>query len=347
MRRHVKTASGSSSLPKSLFIVIAISGAVLIWFLKSIDASPAFTVSVPVSLIVLYCSLAWKSEFFYIREDQIGDNAYYLGFLFTLSSLAYALWRFQMDQGSDPTDIIGSFGVALWSTIIGIALRVFFSQMRQDSQDIDKEAREKIAQAANLLAQDLYQATHTFNSYTKALQQSVSEAYLSAQEVSQKTINSLENLNKKIESTEAPSGIINRKIDAIFSDLENVTGKLSKLANQQSNSINNVLGASEKLVSGIDSVNSQIHSMKDNTNVIQMSVKNVQQVSDVLEGLKRSVSNISESVDAFNVQQLQALQNITKHAEAMDKQLERSRKYTEETHSSLASMTKTLWEKLQ
>ena len=38
-----------------------------------------------------YALLALVTKRYRLREDKVGDNIYYLGFLFTLVSLAYAL----------------------------------------------------------------------------------------------------------------------------------------------------------------------------------------------------------------------------------------------------------------
>src|SRR5262245_5827177 len=67
-----------------------------------------------------------------VRLDQAGDNAYYLGLLFTLTSMAFALYEFRGASLSDAgvsgragaEQIISNFGIALASTICGIFLRV-------------------------------------------------------------------------------------------------------------------------------------------------------------------------------------------------------------------------------
>ena len=48
-----------------------------------------------------------------------GDNFYYLGFIYTLASLSAAL--VELRTGINSTAILGAFGVALITTIVGIA----------------------------------------------------------------------------------------------------------------------------------------------------------------------------------------------------------------------------------
>ncbi len=71
-----------------------------------------------------------------IEPETTGDNCYYLGFLFTLTSLSLTLVQLGLVSESATTDIleniISGFGIALVSTIIGIMLRVYFFQQRAD-----------------------------------------------------------------------------------------------------------------------------------------------------------------------------------------------------------------------
>src|SRR6056297_1423913 len=44
------------------------------------------------AVIVAYAALTWMLRSARLEPEQIGDNAYYLGFVLTLCSLAYTLW---------------------------------------------------------------------------------------------------------------------------------------------------------------------------------------------------------------------------------------------------------------
>ena len=380
--------NAASLLPKLLFLGIALGGAALVCLVKSQNWDLLRTISVPIALIFLYCGLAWRSSWFRVREDQIGDNAYYLGFLFTLSSLAYALWHFaSAESGRSPEDIIISFGVALWSTIVGITLRVFFSQLRQDHQDIEKESRATIAETANTLSAELYQASLMFNSYTRSLQQSMEEAFLKARDsattsltgsvekftsttqdmvakieavlsefgeqskklntAATQTVTALETLNLRIERTEAPDALVNRKVDGLFRDMDKSAAKLNDLAGRQTHAVQDLVSTSEILLRNVQALNDHIAGMTDSTAVVGAGAQNMQRITTLVQELQASLSHLSDGFSHLQSRQMQAVRGIEQHATAMGQQLERSRRYTEETHSSLASMTRTLAEKLQ
>jgi methyl-accepting chemotaxis protein len=92
-----------------------------------------------------------KAARFRVRLDQAGDNAYYLGLLFTLTSMAFALYEFGLAtelEGSGVEQIISNFGIALASTVAGIFLRVFLHQMRVDPADVESMTRIELSDAS-------------------------------------------------------------------------------------------------------------------------------------------------------------------------------------------------------
>lgn len=92
-----------------------------------------------------------------ISLDRASDNVYYVGLLFTLSSLAISLIKLvNVDPNSGGTaakviDLLPDFGLALFSTIFGIAGRISLQQMRNDPEDIETEAREQLGAAITQL----------------------------------------------------------------------------------------------------------------------------------------------------------------------------------------------------
>lgn len=133
-----------------LFFILFAIGATSIWMLKSFGLSQFIVTAVPVGLMGLYVVVALVTERYRIREDRVGDNIYYLGFLYTLTSLAHALYVYD-PEGAGATAIITNFGIAIFTTIIGLAGRVFFNQMRVDPVEYEREARLSLAQTSSEL----------------------------------------------------------------------------------------------------------------------------------------------------------------------------------------------------
>jgi hypothetical protein len=87
---------------------------------------------------------------FVIRPDILGDNLYYLGFLFTLVSMAYSLYSLGIKK-SDINAILENFGLAISTTLYGLALRVFFNQTKSDLEGYDTAVRMSLTDAASSL----------------------------------------------------------------------------------------------------------------------------------------------------------------------------------------------------
>lgn len=80
---------------------------------------------------------------------RAGDELYYLGLLFTLVSLSYALVSLfiinpnAVDLEQRTNDLIGSFGIALGSTIVGILARILLQGLEDGVQDTSQSEDEK------------------------------------------------------------------------------------------------------------------------------------------------------------------------------------------------------------
>ena len=107
-----------------LFFVVVALGSAYIVFAK-LDHFPVLYVTlVPVLVMIGYALLIGLARLLRLRDDQSGDNLYYMGFLFTLTSLAVSLQQFNTAESAD--QIVQNFGIAIATTIAGIALMSVF-----------------------------------------------------------------------------------------------------------------------------------------------------------------------------------------------------------------------------
>lgn len=122
----------------------------------------------PVIVMLVYSTLLFTSRFLRLRDDQAGDNLYYLGFLYTLTSLGFSLWEFQNDISDE---IVKNFGIAISTTIVGVALRVIFQQMRQDPLEVERAARLELAEAARKVRTELDETAMHFSHFQRTIVQ--------------------------------------------------------------------------------------------------------------------------------------------------------------------------------
>ncbi len=185
------------------FLAFAGLGSLAILAAKYSDA-PSWTVAVgAVGLILLYAIIINIRGTGKLRADQAGDNCYYLGLIYTLTSLSYAIFTF--DPNKTATTIVQGFGIALASTIAGLILRVFFNQSRVDLFEVEDTARLELADAAAKLKGELSLLSLSFKEFTVGLQQSVTEVRDAAnenmREASNRTVATLEELAQELRTT--------------------------------------------------------------------------------------------------------------------------------------------------
>ena len=124
-------------------------------------------VLVPIIVITGYGVASYFLPRLAIREDQLGDNIYYLGFLLTLWSLTITLIQYRSDSDND--FIISNFGVALAATIWGILCRSILAQMRKDVVGIERELQKSLSEASFKLRGQIGAVSEDFASLTRQI----------------------------------------------------------------------------------------------------------------------------------------------------------------------------------
>jgi hypothetical protein len=160
---------------KGLFAAFALGGFLAIIFLKTEGILPAKAIAgLSVLAMVLYGASAWRLPTIQMRPDRLGDNFYYLGFIYTLASLSATL--LEIESTPHIEDLLGNFGIALATTVLGVAGRVLFVQMRGELDDVEARVRRDLASASADLRAQLVLSLREFETFRTGLFQSSSEA---------------------------------------------------------------------------------------------------------------------------------------------------------------------------
>jgi hypothetical protein len=155
------------------FLLFAFGGAAGILVAKTTGMT-AIPVAVGAAVaMVAYATVVQTSGTGRLRADQAGDNCYYLGLIYTLISLAYAIFFF--DPAATATTVVQGFGIALATTIMGLILRVFFNQSRVDLVQTEDTARIELAEAAGRLKAELQGITVSMSDYGRETRQALEE----------------------------------------------------------------------------------------------------------------------------------------------------------------------------
>src|SRR5580704_11231150 len=173
-------STGDDPVPTSgmgalVFMVFVAAGSGYIIAAKLGSVNRVHVTLVPVAIMIGYAFLIWSARSLRLRDDQAGDNLYYMGFLFTLTSLGVSLYQFNADRAAE--EIVQNFGIAIGSTITGIALRVIFNQMRRDPVEVERMMRLELADAARRIRRELDATVVEFGYIRRSAQQAASDSF--------------------------------------------------------------------------------------------------------------------------------------------------------------------------
>lgn len=375
----------SSEADKWVFLVFFILGAASIVGLKIAGFHQLIVTFVPVGILLLYGLGTLFLKRFQLREDQTGDNCYYLGFLYTLVSLAFALYLFQTHETGTEA-IITNFGIALCTTIAGLFLRVFINQFRQDPVEIEREARLELGEAASLLRGELDSAVLDLNSFRRSLEQSIEEAVSETNKrtaaaleantqsverlstVSSEVIEALNGLRGRITAIEVPAGLISEKLRPVVEELTEAIEAVAARSKEDEKAIRQITRTVDKAMKAAETWEARLESFGEKADEVSAFVR---EVSGLPAQLRAGLTALSESVAAQERILGQArtaatesadesrkafgqvgeaagemLALLRRHNQAMEQELRRALQQTAQVEESLSTLVTTLADRL-
>ena len=376
----------SSRIDRWLFIIVFVIGSGGIIALKERDYEQMFVTSFAVGMMLVYALYVARSRRYLLREDQAGDNLYYLGFLYTLVSLAYSLSFFAGEEESTQK-ILGNFGLALATTIVGLALRVMFIQMREDPVEIEREARLELGEAVSRLKAELYTSVTELNSFRRAMTQSLTEGMAEISDksntvlethaarltglveqvveklgegfstlkenqkelnaASRRTVNAVDRLAQRVEAISVPSDLIERKLAPAVEALAEGTRKIAGHSQAQTEN-------TEKLTALIESAAESSRLLDQRlAALVKESEDHRQGLASEIEGLRGALGSlrgaVQDSLEGWKDgagQQQAILTKLTDSAEAHLKMAETHRNGLEEELKKSRALVSELHEAL-
>ena len=142
----------------------------------------------PLMVMVAYIALGLKRQDRDVTDEKFADSCYYLGFIFTITSIVFSLFDLP-HIGERIQDIAVRFGAAMISTVLGLAVRVYLVSFRPDSSDALKDAEDAVLAAAQKFREQLVMAYEKLGDFqsqvTTATQTSVEAVRLQVEKLTQ------------------------------------------------------------------------------------------------------------------------------------------------------------------
>lgn len=173
--------------PVHLFIGAIVLGTFLIVIS---DFSAQFKIVFMSAIMVIYTFLIVKNTSIEITTEQKADSIYYLGFILTIIAMLNTLLNLEVDNITDVFDkVVKDFGLALITTVIGLAFRIIWLQLQSENiSDGEETMREQLLNEAQELQTQTQRITGAFTTLAA-----------DAERISKPISGNLQNLSKTLE----------------------------------------------------------------------------------------------------------------------------------------------------
>jgi ElaB/YqjD/DUF883 family membrane-anchored ribosome-binding protein len=285
----IKRAPPPGLISGLLFFAVVLLGSGYIVFSKLHDFNAVAVTSVPVLVMIGYALILGLARIFHLRDDQSGDNLYYMGFLFTLTSLAVSLYQFNAEGSAAP--IVQNFGIAIASTIAGITLRILFNQMRRDPIEVEATARMELAEASRRVKRELDSTILEFSYFRRMAQQSIADALDEVKETLGDTSDKLADEIKRFAATAGKplEDASKRSSDTLDNMNEKIATTLETVSAQLAEEGERLTRSTTSIVRAIDTVVSRLAALQTPDQIIEIKL------APMIQGLTRAVSSFDKS----------------------------------------------------
>lgn len=291
---------------KFLFGIFYLIGSILIFSFVNSDQRYFPIISLTVTMFV-YIFLVYffnKQAKLYMRNEQIGDSFYYLGFLFTLTSLSATLLI--SDENVSIPALLSQFGIAIITTLIGLAGRIFLTQFRESTDELKEISELQVADTVRQLKIQLdmsidslkqqsekisSQTENTFKESSLALRKFMEENNLILQETTKSTSKIITDFNvqaNKITNNLKEINIPSDKFIEFENSVNNIVSSINNLQSQLSS--NNLDEEIKKIAGGFESLNNSISKQNYLLN------NDFQKAKDTLNQLTTSLVEVSRFI---------------------------------------------------
>lgn len=279
-------------------------GAVGIVAAKYLHAPATWTAIGAVVVMLVYAGLISRYGSGRLRSDQAGDNCYYLGLIYTLASLAYAIFTF--DPANTATTIVQGFGIALATTIVGLVLRVIFNQGRPDLEEVESGARRDLIDAVARMKTELGQAVVVMNDFSRQVRQAISETRDAATaDITQFAETAVGGLKEVVDTakgamqTEASEFASRAKrhgaaVDRLVTSLEKHGENLDRLSDSHDR-ISATIGA---IADSGDRAREATGVLSSEAEAIASGLRSLRESGDIVRGSVEALSRASDAVQA-------------------------------------------------
>lgn len=314
-----QTRKGSRlSLRGSFVLVLAIgtAGCAVGWVMNL----PWITIGVPLAAMALHAVICGRDT----ARSEFADSMYFLGFLFTLISLAVSLIGFTSKVATEEIlpALISSFGTAVLTTIVGLATRIYLTSLQPSADEDLIASEEALTAAANRFRQAIEDMTVSVTGQASAVGGALTTAVADVRDA-------LAGATKETEKTLASSAA------ALSNELEEGAKRLrAGLESLPETIAKRGVAAAEASFTGLQEKTSQLGSSVD---ALGVKVRDLELPADAIS---RRMEPVLDAAQELLSSRTSALREISTESAALISGLREARGAGEEVVTALAQVAK-------
>lgn len=293
---------------KIIFFIVYVIGCLVTVF-SSFFSENYIPMIILCALMVVYFFVVYQLNIknnLMLRNEQLGDSFYYLGFLFTITALAASLISMNSEEGIQINVLLKNFGVAIITTLFGLVGRILFSQFRENLDDMNERAEMEVAQSVrnlktqldmsiNLLKQQSQTIANntdqTLKDSSASLRRFMEENNKILQETTEKSKTVIEEFNKRASSISDKLSEVNIPTDK-FKDFENSVSNIVTTLDNLDKGLKDS-NAQEEIAKAADSFKSLSSSISQQSQLLNSEFKDTK---DTLQALSKNLVDVAKFI---------------------------------------------------
>jgi hypothetical protein len=318
-----------------IFVAITITGFLIQGIARvAFDVSALLVTLVLISLLLFYFWLITANSSTKQVSDRAGDNLYFLGFIFTASTFAIALYKIGDNPELEISIVLGDLGIGLMTTLAGLVLRVWCSLLRTGTEEIEDIVHSNLKQQAdqlgkrftysaqiadktNIVTEQLLNETkETLENVVTRNRQEIEGLYTTTfreiRQLIEKSKNSVEKLYEKIDNIDVPEGFIVKKLTESFESFEstisNANAEISSFADHLGQRLNADQVTIASVTEGIQHLHQEVEKLAntisnqniDTQGIERVIAKSSEEYSSAVKALSKRLDEVEVPVDILS-----------------------------------------------
>jgi soluble cytochrome b562 len=293
---------------KTVFFIVYVIGCLVTVF-SSFFSQNYIPMAILCVLMVAYFFVVYQLNIknnLLLRNEQLGDSFYYLGFLFTITALAVSLISMNADEEIKINSLLKNFGIAIVTTLFGLVGRILFSQFRENLDDMNERAEMEVAQSVRNLKTQLDMSIsllkqqsqtianntdQTLKDSSASLRRFMEENNKILQETTEKSKAVIEEFNKRASSISDKLSEVNIPTDK-FKDFENSVSNIVTTLDNLDKGLKDS-NAQEEIAKAADSFKSLSSSISQQSQLLNSEFKDTK---DTLQALSKNLVDVAKFI---------------------------------------------------